>query len=97
MAMENVNFFSSEIDNPAHNEKKKSRDSFHQALINFSFSKFIFSDFFHNKFLKFLMENYLTMLEPHLIKFTFQIALYLNIIHIKCVTRQLLVSELFKY
>jgi hypothetical protein len=36
---------------------KNTRDSSHQALTNFGFSEFIFSDFCHNDFLKFLMKN----------------------------------------
>jgi hypothetical protein len=54
--METVKSFFSENKNSIHNENK-SRDSSHQALTNFSFSEFIFSDFRHNKFQKFLMEN----------------------------------------
>jgi hypothetical protein len=37
--------------------EKKSEDSSHQALTYFSFSEFLSSDFRHNKFLKFRMEN----------------------------------------
>jgi hypothetical protein len=35
---------------------KKKVDSFYQTLANSSFSEFIFSDFHHNRFLKFIMD-----------------------------------------
>jgi hypothetical protein len=54
--MENVKSFSSKNKNSTYNEKK-SEDSSHQALTYFRFSEFLFSDFRHNKLLKFLMKN----------------------------------------
>jgi hypothetical protein len=48
----------SENKNSTYNEKN-SGDYSHQALTNFSFSEIIFLDFRPNKFLKFLMENYM--------------------------------------
>jgi hypothetical protein len=54
--MENVTSFFSENKNSTYNEKS-SRYSSQQALTYFSFSEFLSSDFRHNKFLQFLMEN----------------------------------------
>jgi hypothetical protein len=62
--MENVKSFFSKYKNSTHNENN-SEDSSHQALTYFSFSEFLSSDFRHNKFLQFLMENNMATFRHH--------------------------------